>query len=141
MRIFLDANVLVTVVNKEYPAFPHCSRILSLADRKDVTLLTSSLSLAITWYFADKKHGSNKARQKLEILLNHIHVTDCGSKETEAAIRLKSVNDFEDGMQYFSALHAGSDHIVSANTDDFHFSEIPVSKPEDFLKRAFGSDY
>ncbi len=137
MRIFLDANVLVTVVNKEYPAFPFCARILSLADRPENTLITSTLSLAITWYFACKKHGSRHARKKIEILLAHILVADCGPAETAAVLQEKTIEDFEDGLQYYSALHAGADCIVSANTGDFHFSEIPVSKPEDFLFQIY----
>ena len=30
MKLFLDANVLVSVLNKEYPSFTYTSRILSL---------------------------------------------------------------------------------------------------------------
>jgi predicted nucleic acid-binding protein len=133
MRIFLDANVLVTVVNKEYPAFPFCARILTLADRPENTLITSTLSLAITWYFACKKHGIRNARKKIEILLAHILIADCGPAETAASLKQKTIEDFEDSLQYYTALHAGADCIVTANTEDFHFSEIPVSKPEDFL--------
>jgi len=32
MNIFADANILVSVINKEYPLFPLTSRILSLGD-------------------------------------------------------------------------------------------------------------
>ena len=34
MKIFLDATILVSVLNKEYPVFTYSSRILSLADNK-----------------------------------------------------------------------------------------------------------
>lgn len=63
MKIFLDANVLVAVVNREYPAFTACAKILSLADRPDITLITSTLSLAIAWYFAEKKKGEALAKK------------------------------------------------------------------------------
>ena len=33
MKVFVDANILVSVVNKEYPLFPYTSRILSLAGK------------------------------------------------------------------------------------------------------------
>ena len=38
MRIFLDANILVSVLNKEYPLFTYSSRIISLADNKKFTV-------------------------------------------------------------------------------------------------------
>ena len=55
MKVFLDANVLVSVLNKEYPLFPHSARILSLADQLRYQLYTTPICLAIAFYFAEKK--------------------------------------------------------------------------------------
>jgi predicted nucleic acid-binding protein len=54
MRIFLDANILVSVLNKEYPLFSYSARIISLADNKKFTVYTSPICLAIAFYFAKK---------------------------------------------------------------------------------------
>jgi predicted nucleic acid-binding protein len=64
MKIFLDANILVSVLNKEYPLFTYTSRILSLADTKKFTLFTSPACLAIAFYFAEKKYKSISAKKK-----------------------------------------------------------------------------
>lgn len=64
MRIFLDANVLVSVVNKEYPLFTYSSRILSLTDNSRFEVFTSPLCLAITFYFAEKKHRTKLAGRR-----------------------------------------------------------------------------
>jgi hypothetical protein len=45
MRIFLDANVLVSIVNQEYPSFHYCARIASLADKPGFTIFTSAWEL------------------------------------------------------------------------------------------------
>jgi predicted nucleic acid-binding protein len=58
MKIFLDANILISVVNKEYPLFSQTARILSLADRKGFQIYTSPICLAIAFYFAEKKYKS-----------------------------------------------------------------------------------
>lgn len=55
MKIFVDANVLVSVINKEYPLFTYSARVLSLSNHPGYTVLTSPVCLAITWYFAEKK--------------------------------------------------------------------------------------
>ena len=34
MRIFLDANILVTVLCNEYPRFTYCSRVLSGKEKR-----------------------------------------------------------------------------------------------------------
>jgi predicted nucleic acid-binding protein len=64
MNIFLDANILVSVLNKEYPLFTYSSRILSLIDSKRFRVYTSPICLAIAFYFAEKKCGNKIALQK-----------------------------------------------------------------------------
>jgi predicted nucleic acid-binding protein len=61
MNIFLDANVIISVVNQEYPLFTHSSRVLSLADNDNYKVYTSPLCLAITYYFSEKKSGTKMA--------------------------------------------------------------------------------
>ena len=53
MKIFLDANILVSVLNKEYPLFPFSSRVLSLADNRKISVYTYRFCGAIAFYFAD----------------------------------------------------------------------------------------
>jgi predicted nucleic acid-binding protein len=133
MRIFLDANVLVSVLNREYPHYDACARCLSLADRNGIRLLTSALSLGITFYFSEKKSGRKEARRKMELLLEKMLVSPCGEEEAKAAVLEKRADDFEDALQYFSAKAACSDIILSNNPSDYHFSPIPVKTPENFL--------
>ena len=135
MRIFLDANILVSVLNKEYPLFSYTARLLSLTRYKEFTLITSSVCLAITFYFAEKKHGTLLARSKMALLLEHIEVADCGEKEAKMAIQNKQAHDFEDALQYYCALHAGCGHMITNDLNDFYFSEIGVLTPDTFLMR------
>ena len=54
MRVFLDANILVSVLNKEYPLFPFTARILSLSGTPGFKIYSSPVCIAIAFYFADK---------------------------------------------------------------------------------------
>ena len=131
MKVFLDANVLVTVLNKEYPLFNHASRLLSLG--KGFTLFTSPICLAIAFYFAEKKHGSELAKKKISLLAEHIEIAACGKNEVVQAAKDPKVLDFEDGMEYYSALAAACDCIVTEDTGDFYFSNIEVMEVKSFL--------
>jgi predicted nucleic acid-binding protein len=135
MKTFLDANILVSVLNKEYPAFTFTSRILSLAGDKNHQLITSPVCLAIAYYFAEKKHGQVAAKSKIFLLLQYIDVADCGKKEAMLAIQNKKIHDFEDGLQYYSAVHSQCDCIVTSDLDDFYFSNIEVLGPEKFFRK------
>ncbi|MCC7525839.1 MAG: PIN domain-containing protein [Chitinophagaceae bacterium] len=134
-RLFLDANILISVLNKEYPRYSYAARLLSLNSYNGTILVTSTLSLAITFYFAEKKHGSVSARKKLAMLLEHLVIADSGELEARKAIQNKQVQDFEDGMQFYSALHAGCNHIITHDTGDFYFSTITVVDPENYFKK------
>lgn len=90
-RIFLDANLLVSVLNKEYPLFTYSSRIVSLADNRKYTVFTSPICLAIAFYFAEKKAGTSIAKKKIEILAGKISITTVGEKEVIQSLLNKKI--------------------------------------------------
>lgn len=133
MRLFIDANILVATLNKEYPLYTWSSRLLSLQGKQNIALFTSPLCLAIAFYFASKKSGEKVAREKISLLLQHIGTTSMDEKTTTQAIQNRLIHDFEDGMEYYSALQHKCDFIVTENQKDFYFSDIEVIGCEDFL--------
>lgn len=135
MRIFLDANILVSVVNKEYPLFSTTARILSLADNSKYTIITSPVCLAIAFYFAEKKHKSIVAKKKIGILCKHISIADVNQSAVIQSLQNPAILDFEDGIEYYSALNNQCDCIITEDTNDFYFSKIEVINSEDFFER------
>lgn len=133
MKIFLDANVLVSVLNKEFPLFATSARILSLTDSSSVQVYTSPICLAIAYYFAEKKSGTKLANQKLRILASKIKIASTDKKSVEQVLSNQRVEDFEDGLEYYSAVNSGCKAIITENVADFYFSEIPVLPCEQFL--------
>ena len=135
MRLFVDANILVATLNKEYPLFTWSSRLLSLQGKQDIVLFTSPLCLAIAFYFSSKKSGEKMAKQKIEMLLQHIGITSVDENITGQAVKNKLIHDFEDGLEYYSAIQHKCDCIISENQKDFYFSELEVIGCEAFLQK------
>ena len=135
MRIFLDANILVSVLNKEYPLFTTTSRILSLADKNRFSLYTSPVCLAIAFYFAEKKFRSVKVKSKIQLLCEHIHIASANENTVFKTLETPAINDFEDGLEYYSAIESKCNCIITEDVDDFHFSKIEVLNSEDFFKK------
>lgn len=133
MRVFLDANILVTVLCNEYPRFTACSRILSLCDDPRFEILTSPICIAIAAYFTEKKNGQKLAKKKISILLDKLRITNIDEVMTIEAALNKKIDDMEDGLQYYSALYADCKSIVTYDKNDFHFSELEVLDAEQFL--------
>jgi predicted nucleic acid-binding protein len=137
MKVFLDANILISVLNKEYPVFTSAARILSLADNKLFQLYTSPLCLAIAFYFSGKKSGNIMAKKKISLLTSHISITNTDETAVKKTIANKKINDFEDGIEYYSAIEAGCKVIITEDIGDFYFSEIEVINCNGFLKKYF----
>ncbi|MEO7049054.1 MAG: PIN domain-containing protein [Ferruginibacter sp.] len=135
MRIFLDANILVSVLNKEYPLFTYSSRIVSLADNSKYKVYTSPVCLAIAFYFAEKKSGTATAKQKIEMLCNKLSIAEVGKAEVMQALQNKKVNDFEDGIEYYSAMQHKCNTIITEDINDFYFSETEVLNAKGFLEK------
>ncbi|MBK9933926.1 MAG: twitching motility protein PilT [Cytophagaceae bacterium] len=134
MRLFLDANILVSVLNHEMPVFSYSSRVLSLPSfRSNYQLFTSPICLAIAYYFAEKKCGNKRAIEKMQILSGHLGITNIGQKEVIAVNTNIKVKDYEDGLQYYAALHAGCEAIITENINDFYFSDLPVYTSKEFI--------
>ncbi len=135
MRIFLDANVLVSVLNKEFPLFTYSSRVLSLANNQKFTVSTSPHCLAIAFYFAEKKHGTNMARKKISLLIEHLRCTTIDEKCVRDVEKNKKIHDFEDGLQYYSAIGDACKCIVSEDKSGFYYSEIEVLTSRQFIEK------
>ncbi len=132
-KIFLDANVLVTVLCNEYPRFGACARVLSLADDKRFEVYTSPLCLAIGAYYAEKKNGRKLARKKITLLAEKLRITALDASTTERTLANAKITDIEDGFEYYSAVDAKCSAIISYDKRDFHFSELSVMDAEAFL--------
>jgi predicted nucleic acid-binding protein len=135
MKVFVDANILVSVLNKEYPLFTYSARILSLSGNKNFEIYTSPICLAIAFHFAEKKHKTKVAREKIALMCQHIFIAPASETVVEKAIANKKINDFEDGLEYYSAMESKCDFIVTEDEDDFFFSEIPVLNARDFFEK------
>ena len=135
MRIFLDANILVSVLNKEYPLFTISSRILSLTDTNEFEVYTSPVCLSIAFYFAEKKYKTRMAMRKLGILCDHIRIAEVTTSSVKKSLNNQRINDFEDGLEYYAAIESRCSCIITEDADDFYFSEINVLNCHDFYMK------
>lgn len=133
MKIFLDANILVAVLNRQYPLFSNAARIISLTENPKFQIYTSPICLAIAFYFAEKKSGTQRAKEKISLLSQKLNITTTDSEIVGLATRNPKINDFEDGLEYYSAVRSGCKIIVTEDTSDFYFAEIPVQDSDSFI--------
>lgn len=133
IKAFVDANVLISVLNKEFPLYNYSARVLSLAQNERFEMFTSPLCLAIAFYFSSKKSGEEMAKKKIGLLYEHLSIATIDQRAVQQALNDARVHDLEDGLQYYAALEAGCQYVITENAQDYYFSQLEVISSEQFL--------
>lgn len=133
MRIFIDANVLIDVVQNRTEFVESSSKILQLGLDGYCELLASDITFTTVSYYARKNRTVEQLYAVLQSLRDFIHVAPSGENAIDWALLHKS-KDFEDAVQYYAALHSGAEYIISRNVRDYPYNDIPAITPIDFLK-------
>jgi predicted nucleic acid-binding protein len=135
-NIFLDINVLLDIPDAERENHYYSKEIFALADTGKVKVYCSILSFNIFYYVARKKLGNNLAKTYMLTFLEIVKVVPANINLALQSIIEPITNDFEDNLQYYSALQIkGIDYIVTNNIKDFKKSTITVLTPLQFLKK------
>ncbi len=133
-KIFLDTNVLIDYLARRGHFFHPAVQIVQLGQDNKCELLVSALSFATASFILGTHHKlSNEVIvQKFAQFVQKCNVTPVDSLTIDEAIASR-FSDFEDAMQYYSAIREGADAIITRNTSDFHAAEIEVYEPQQFL--------
>ncbi len=133
-QLFLDTNIILDLLAKRDPFYDDAAVLFSLADKKIVELFVSSLTFANTNYILLKQLKPEEAKRvlrKLKVLVNVLSLDD---KIIELALNDKDFKDYEDALQYYTAIENGKDVIITRNKKDFHKAKLPIITAGEFIK-------
>lgn len=131
MKVFLDTNIVIDLLDKREPFYLSAVRLFTLAYQKKITLFVSPMTYATASYLL-RKHGKEGMKLLLRNLRQLSQITIADENVVDAAMA-SSFNDYEDALQYYSALTKKVDVIVTRNVKDFTSARIPVLLPEELL--------
>ena len=131
-KIFLDTNIILDFLGEREGFYEASAKIMTLADKKKIQVYTSPSSISNVFYVLAKYENSKIALEKIRKfkLLCSMSVMD--DEVLEKAIN-SDFKDFEDAMQYFSALASNCNIIITRNEKDFKNAMIPVMNAESYL--------
>ena len=131
-KVFVDTDVILDLLARRIPHFHFSAVLFTFAEMKKLELYTTPLILANTFYILRKQLGNDSAKnavRKLRILLHVIY-------STESVID-KALNsdfpDFEDAIQYYTALEYQIPVILTRNIRDYKKASVIVQTPESYL--------
>lgn len=136
-KVFLDANVLLDFLLKR-DHHEDTRDIISLVIEGKVNAYITPAIVHIVGYWLAKAYGSEKAKQLLLSLLDNVRAIDISHELTLLALNSK-IDDIEDALQYYTAIHNQLDYFISRDKK-FQKSAIPslpVIDPSHFLKQVY----
>ena len=114
-RILVDTNIVIDLLSKRKEFYNDAAELFSKADKKELVLTISALTFANTNYILSKLLSAKEAREILRKFKVLVEVLALDDKVTELALSDDSFTDFEDGLQYYSALENQIEVIITRN--------------------------
>ena len=133
MKIFIDTNVLLDVLLERKGVAEDSASIWALCERKGFEGYISAISFNNTHYVISKIHSRKKAEQAMHTLIASFDIISLDKHILSRAVD-GSFKDFEDAIQFYSAVRCDADYIITRNVKDFPQEDMPVLTPEDFLR-------
>lgn len=134
-RLLVDTNIVIDLLAKR-PCYEEAAELFSRSDRKELSLSISSLTFANTNYVLTKLKSPKEAREILRKFKVLVDILSLDDKIIELALSDDDFLDYEDGLQYYSAVENRIDTIITRNKKDFSASKIPVLTAKEYLSKG-----
>jgi len=137
VKVFLDANVLLDLILKREQYHKSKEIIEHIIENKIQGFTTSSV-VHITGYWVSKAYGTMKTKELLLTLLADIRIIDISHETALTALHSK-INDIEDALQYYTAIHHKLDYFISLDKQlkKESIPALPVFEPGEFIAQYF----
>ena len=132
MKITVDLNVMLDVVQNRAPHYQDSAEVLSRARAGEISAVLPSHAVTTLYYVLAKAAGTTKADQTVDWLLTHFEIA-VADKAIFRRARQLSLGDFEDAVVASLAEASKCDYVVTRNVPDFAGSTVPAITPTGFL--------
>ena len=136
IKLFIDSDIILDLLAQREPHFEYAAKLFTLIDQQKVEAYTSPLIFAKLHYILRKLTSSASALKSLRKLKTLINVLAIDDRVIGQALN-SEFNDFEDAIQYFTAVNNGIGILLTRNKADYKKSKITVSTAEEFLTTWF----
>ena len=134
-RLFIDSDVILDLVLHREDHFEFAQNLFVQYQQGKCALVTSSIVLANMHFIIRKLHDIKFANSSVLFVNKHFKIIDANNDDIENSIQSK-FSDFEDGVQYFSALRSKKiEAFITRNIKDYKHAELPIFTPKQWCKR------
>lgn len=133
MNVFVDSDIILDLLAQREPFYIYAARLFTLVDQRKIKAFTSPLVFANLHYILKKQKSNSFALQSLRRLKSLVKILPINSKIIEQALN-SEFTDFEDAIQYFTAINSKIKVIITRNKADYKKGKITISTAEEYIK-------
>lgn len=134
MKLLIDANILLDVLQEREPHYHDSALIWKLCETEQVKGYVSTLTFANMVYVMRKELTPERIEETLRALNLIFEFTDLTTADIVRAAEMKW-DDFEDAIQSAMAERIHTDYIITRNIRDFRKSKVMALTPKEFIAR------
>lgn len=132
MKVFVDTNVLLDVLAQRGDFYLPALQIWNLAESGRIEASIAAISFSNCYYIIRRYAGGKQAEKAVRLLRDIFTPVDLTSQILQQAIDA-GFKDFEDAIQYYSAIHARAECLLTRNPDHFPRQSLAILGPQEFL--------
>ncbi len=132
-RVLVDTNIVLDLLANRTAFIIEAQELFTLSDKNELKLYVSSLTFANTYYILSQKMKLGDARKILRKFKVLVEVLPMDDKIIDLSLD-SDFKDFEDAIQYYTAIENGISIIITRNLKDFKTSKIPVLTAKDYIE-------
>ncbi len=133
-NIFVDTDIILDLLSQREPFYEYSAYLFSEADSDKIKIHVSSLSFSNINYILSRQFSTVHARKKMLMFKTLVNVLSVTDKTVELALS-SDFKDFEDALQYFTAIENNVKTLLTRNLKDYKTAEITVMTAEQYLKK------
>ena len=134
MRLLIDANIVLDVLQKREPYWKDSSVIWKLCETEQIEGYVSTLTFANLMYVMRRELDPAQIRDVLDKLRLIFRFADFTAADMEKAAEM-GWDDFEDAIQAATAERIMADSIITRNVRDFRNSKVIAFTPSEYIAR------
>lgn len=135
MKILIDTNVILDVIQKREPFFADSYHALRKAIEANAECMISASAATDIFYILRKAlQSAQQAKDRIEQLSQIVTFADVQGIDIHTAL-MHSMPDFEDAVVDAVAKRNGASYILTRNIKDFTGSAVPAITPIEFSQK------
>ena len=135
MTALIDTNVLLDHLAKREGFCQDAPAIFSMVEDGLLTGIVSSLSIVNCAYVLPKHYDGRAVLEQVKKMVRMFTISNVDAAVLEKAANL-TPRDYEDAVQYLSALPYHPDVVITRDKNGFTDFDILVMTPADFVCKA-----